>query len=296
MFPWLLRPATALLAMVLTVSPNHRFLQYGDGRPFFWLGDTAWLLLSKLDRASTSRYLNDRQGKGFSVIQVMILHGANEQTIAGVPALTGGKPEEPYVDTKPGEYGYWQHLDWVIDQAAQRGMFLALVPSWGSLVKKGDLNQHNVVPYAAFLARRYRDKPNIVWIVGGDTPGDQNTIVWKMMGETLKKEDPGHLITFHPFGRTQSSTWFHNESWLDFNMFQSGHQRYDQDTKSSKHFGEDNWRYVRDDYARQPAKPVLDGEPSYENIPQGLHDPSQPYWTAGDARRYAWWSVFAGAC
>ena len=44
-----------------------------------------------------------------------------------------------------------------------------------------------------------------------------------------------------------------------------------------------------------PAKPTIDGEPSYEGIPQGLHDPSQPYWKASDVRRYAYWSVFAGA-
>ena len=295
MFASLLRPVIALLMAALAVAPNRHVLQDQDGRPFFWLGDTAWLLLSKLDRADTLRYLDDRHGKGFTVLQVMVLHGTNEQTVAGVPALVDGKPEKPYVDTKPGEYGYWQHLDWVVDQAGQRDMFLALVPSWGSLVKKGDVNARNIAAYATFLAHRYRDKRNIVWIVGGDTPGDQNSAVWKTMGATLKKEDPGHLITFHPFGRTQSSAWFHNEAWLDFNMFQSGHQRYEQDTKSPHRYGEDNWRYVREDYARQPAKPVLDGEPSYENIPQGLHDPAEPYWTDRDARRYAYWSVFAGA-
>ena len=42
-------------------------------------------------------------------------------------------------------------------------------------------------------------------------------------------------------------------------------------------------------------KPVLDGEPSYEKIPQGLHDPNEPLWQDFDCRRYAYWSVFAGA-
>jgi hypothetical protein len=41
---------------------------------------------------------------------------------------------------------------------------------------------------------------------------------------------------------------------------------------------------------------VLDGEPVYEGIPQGLHDTLQPLWTADDVRRYAYWSVFAGGC
>jgi hypothetical protein len=114
------------------------------------------------------------------------------------------------------------------------------------------------------------------------------------MGGLIRKLDPNHLITYHPFGRTQSSTWFHDEPWLDFNMFQSGHRRYDQDdTPNPK--GEDNWRYAQEDYARTPVKPTVDGEPSYENIPQGLHNPKEPYWTDKEIRRYSWWSVFAGA-
>jgi hypothetical protein len=75
-------------------------------------------------------------------------------------------------------------------------------------------------------------------------------------------------------------------------MFQSGHRRYDQGGGEK---GEDNWKYVLEDLAKLPPKPTLDGEPSYENIPQGLHDPKQPRWTDRDVRRYAHWSVFAGA-
>ena len=40
---------------------------------------------------------------------------------------------------------------------------------------------------------------------------------------------------------------------------------------------------------------MLDGEPSYEDIPQGLHDFNEPRWKDCDVRRYAYWSVFAGA-
>ncbi len=120
MLALLLRPVAALLMTALTVAPNHHFLQYQDGRPFFWLGDTAGLLPGKLDRADTQRYLDDRHHKGFTVLQVMVLHSTAEQTVAGVPALLDGQVARPYVDTKAGEYGYWQHLDWVVDQASER--------------------------------------------------------------------------------------------------------------------------------------------------------------------------------
>ncbi len=275
----------------VTVSPNGHFLQYADGRPFFWLGDTAWLLFERLNRADTEAYLEDRRAKGFTVVQAVLLHTANAKDVEGNFALVKGDPGTP--DVKAG--GYWDRVDWVIDRAAEKGIYVALLPVWGSLVKAGQLNQANAAAYATFLALRYKERPNVFWIGGGDTPGDENGEVWNLLGRTLKKEDPAHLISFHPFGRTQSSMWFHNEAWLDFNMFQSGHQRYDQDTTSPNRYGEDNWRYVRDDYARQPAKPVVDAEPSYEGIPQGLHDVSQPYWTDADSRRYAYWSVFAGA-
>jgi hypothetical protein len=273
----------------LQVSENGRFLQTADGKPFFWLGDTAWLLFHRLNREQTLRYLDDRQTKGFNVIQVMLLRSTTDTSAAGDAALIDEDPPRP----NPG--GYWDHVDWVLDRAAERGIYVALVCSWGSLVSSGKLHEGNVEPYTRFVVNRYKAKPNLVWVVGGDVHGDRKTEVWQTMGRVIKELDSSHLVTYHPFGRTQSSTWFHNAPWLDFNMFQSGHRRYDQDeTPNAK--GEDNWKYVLEDYARVPAKPTLDGEPSYENLPQGLHDPKEPYWGSNEVRRYAWWSVLAGAC
>ncbi len=302
--PYLLalsEPAAAGSALgPIRVSADRRFLQLPDGTPFFWLGDTAWFLLSRLNREETERYFEDRAAKGFNVVQVVVLGNPQSRNAYGVPALVEGDPARPNVTpgadpARPGEYDFWDHLDWVLERAAGRGIHLGLVAAWGSMVDRGHLHEGNIQAYARFLAGRYRHRPNIVWILGGDTRGDRHPEVWRAFGRRLKQEDPEHLISFHPFGRTQSSSWFHSEAWLDFNMFQSGHRRYDQDGAPNAK-GEDNWRYVLEDYARRPPKPTLDGEPSYEDIPQGLHDPSQPYWTAADCRRYAYWSVFAGAC
>jgi hypothetical protein len=152
--------------------------------------------------------------------------------------------------------------------------------------------------YAAFLANRYKDKTNIIWLNGGDIKGSDALDKWNAIGNTIRSIDKEHLIGFHPRGRNSSSAWFHNETWLDFNMFQSGHKSYEQDTASNEtlHYGEDNWRYVNDDYKLKPVKPTFDGEPSYENIPHGLHDSAEKRWAAPDIRRYAYWEVFAGGC
>lgn len=277
-----------LAAQTLQVSENHRFLQTSDVKPFFWLGDTAWLLFQHLSKEDTIRYLDNRKSKGFNVVQVMVLHAVNDRTADGAAALANEDPGKPQAG------GYWDHVDWVIDRARERGIHIGMVCAWGSIVNSGKLNEGNVEAYTRFLVERYKSKPNIVWITGGDTRGDRKAEVWRSMGALIRELDSKHLITYHPFGRTQSSTWFHKEPWLDFNMFQSGHRRYDQDnTPGAK--GEDNWRYVAEDYALRPIKPTLDAEPSYENLPQGLHDPKEPYWTDKDVRRYAWWSVLAGA-
>ncbi len=286
----------------LEVSENRRFFMDQDGKPFFWLADTGWLLFTRLTREEADRYLTDRQQKGFNVVQVMVVQALRTVNVYGDSALTNrdlGAPKltEGSAFDNMEEYDYWDHVDYVVDKAAEKGIRIGMVPIWGNAVKNGKTSVAQATAYARFLARRYRDRPNVVWLNGGDIQGDVVPEIWEAIGGILRKEDANHLITFHPFGRMQSSKWFHDREWLDFNMFQSGHRTYAQDNEAKDlRYGEDNWRYAEADYARQPVKPVLDGEPSYENIWHGLHDKTQPVWTADDVRRYAYWSVFAGAC
>lgn len=286
----------------LKVSENRRFFTDQDGKPFFWLADTGWLLFTRLTREEADRYLADRQRKGFNVIQVMVVQSLRSANVYGDSALTERMLDRPNVTegvsfADSQQYDYWDHVDYIVGKAAEKGITIGMVPVWGNAVKNGKASPAQARAYASFLARRYRDRSNIVWLNGGDTRGDVVPDVWEAIGSTLRAEDPSHLITFHPFGRTQSSKWFHDREWLDFNMFQSGHRTYAQDIDAKDlKYGEDNWRYVETDYALKPVKPVLDGEPSYENIWHGLHDKTLPVWTVDDVRRYAYWSVFAGGC
>jgi hypothetical protein len=284
----------------IVVSENKRFFATASGEPFFWLGDTGWLLPSKLNRDEAEIYLTDRKQKGFNVIQVMVLHEIKAVNAYGdsaiinrnvaTPATTeGSAPEDP------DQYDYWDHLDFIVNKAGGLNLYMAMVPVWGSNVKAGYIDVGQAKAYGKFLTDRYKGKHNIIWLNGGDIKGTDGFEVWQALGAVLHEHDSSHLTTFHPRGRTPSSQWFHNEQWLDFNMFQSGHRTYEQDTsKTELRYGEDNWRYVNVDYAKQPIKPTVDGEPSYEGIPHGLHDTTQARWTDDDVRRYGYWSVFAG--
>ena len=283
----------------LQISGNGRYLMHENGTPFFWLADTGWLLPERLDRDEAAYYLEQCSQAGFNVVQV--------QTVNNVPAFNAyGQSSMPdgfdfsRID-REGTYGYWDHMDYIVRTAERNGIYIGMVCIWGGLVRNGLMNEEEAQRYGTFLANRYKDCPNIVWIIGGDTRGDQNTEVWEALARAIKSIDRNHLMTFHPFGRTLSTTWFNDAEWLDFHMFQSGHRRYGQrkgdgSDMVDSNVAEDNWRYAEASLSHTPLKPVLDGEPSYEDIPHGLHNPCEARWTANDVRRYAYWSVFAGAC
>lgn len=258
-----------------------------NGKPFFWLGDTAWLLFEKLTCSEIEYYLSDRADKGFNVIQATILH-----TTSGVES------------GKTVCCGYFDKIAAAADYAKSKGIYLALLPCWGELVKKQIVNAANYQTYARFLGERFKDRDNIIWMLGGDIRGNEAFNLYCGFAEILKEYNPERLISFHPFGRTGSYKWFNGCDWLDFNTFQSGHRRYGQSfaggydnlNDGETDYEEDNYKYILESRSLTPLKPCLDAEPSYEGIVQGLHDFSQPYWEARDVRRYAYWSVFAGAC
>jgi len=277
----------------LKVSSNKRYFENGD-KPFFWLGDTAWLIFTNISEKEAYTYLKNRADKGFNVIQSCLVYATE-----GMRDINKMPVKRYDVASKE----YWEHCDSIIDMAEDLGLYMALLPSWGSLLKNNIIIDENAEKYAAFLAKRYGKRKNVLWLLGGDIKPFGYENIYRKMASVFRKNTDEQLIGFHPFGRCSSTMWFADEDWLDFNMFQSGHRRYDQgdlgawddNTVNDAFYGEDNWRYVKRDY-KLSEKPTLDGEPSYEWILQGLHDITQPYWVARDVRRYAYWSVFAGAC
>ena len=283
----------------LQVSANGLYLQHADGTPFFYLADTGWLLPQRLDRDEAGYYLGRAAKAGFNVVQVQTVNGVPTMNVYGQYSHPSGY-DFSAID-RPGVYGYWDHMDYIVDAAARQGIYIGMVCIWGGLVKAGLMDEEQAVAYGTFLANRYKDKPNIIWIIGGDVQGSIKTEVWETLARTIKSIDSEHLMTYHPRGRYFSAKWFSRAEWLDFHMFQSGHRRYGQDYGNADYpiplgTEEDNYMYVDSTWSYPPIKPVLDGEPSYEDIPMGLHDADEPHWQANDVRRYAYWSVFGGAC
>ena len=89
----------------LRVNAGGRFLEDEAGRPFFWLGDTAWLLSQKATRDEAELYLRTRAAQGFTVIQAAVVMG--DERVGGTllpnaygdQAFIGGNPARPLPQT-----------------------------------------------------------------------------------------------------------------------------------------------------------------------------------------------------
>ncbi|MGV3519368.1 glycoside hydrolase family 140 protein [Luteitalea sp.] len=282
-------PVAAQSLPRLAVSENKRFLVQADGTPFFWLGDTAWELFHRLSREDAERYLRNRAARRFTVIQAVALA---ELDGLHAPNAYGERPLLDDDPTRPNE-AYFAHVDWIVRKANSLGLYVGLLPTWGDKWNKKwgvgpeIFTPENAEAYGRWLGTRYKDA-GVIWIVGGDRPieSDAHRAIVAATARGLRAGDGGaHLITFHPSGGHGSAEWFHEADWLDVNMRQNGHTpeftgRYDQ---------------TRGDYDRTPTKPVLDGEPIYEDHPVAFNAKQSGHSIAGDVRRPLYWNLFTGA-
>ena len=273
-----------------TVSSNQRYL-LKDGKPFFWMGDTAWELFHRLTREEADQYFKRRSEQGFTVIQAVVLaefDGLHAPNPYGHIPLTDNDP------TKPVE-AYFTHVDFIIDKAAAYNLNIGLLPTWGDKVYKDKwgkgpeiFNTQNAKEYGKWIATRYKNKKNVIWILGGDrNPRNESDIsIWRSMAAGIMEATAGKaLISFHPQPTNLgSATWFHKDAWLGFNMFQNGHCRdipvYDK---------------IMAAYNLQPIKPVMDSEPIYEDHPVCFNAKDLGTSNAYDVRKMAYLDLFAGA-
>ncbi len=275
----------------LKISENRHFIIFEDGTPFFYLGDTAWELFHRLSKTEAEKYLENRRQNGFTVVQAVALA---ELDGLNVPNSEGEKPLLDNDPNKPNEK-YFAHVDWVIKKAEEKGIFIGLLPTWGDKWNKKWGNgpeiftPENAKNYGQYLGNRYKNSPNIIWILGGDRPieSDLHRQIITGMVTGLKEGDGGfHLISFHPTGGSGSSQYFHNDQWLDFNMRQNGH---------SLSYTE-RYHMTEKDYNLLPVKPVIDAEPIYEDHPINFKPDQNGHSTAADVRRTLYWNLFSGAC
>jgi Protein of unknown function (DUF4038)/Putative collagen-binding domain of a collagenase len=276
----------------LKVSDNKRFLVHENGKPFFWMGDTAWELFHRLNKEQAIFYLKKRAEQGFTVVQAVALaefDGLHAPNTEGDTPLINDDPRQP-------NEKYFQHMDFIIDEAAKVGIVIALLPTWGDKVYKNSwgngpevFTADNAKVYGKWIGMRYKDRKNVLWLLGGDrNPRHEADVkIWREMAAGVVEGVGGQsnaLISFHPQPNEKGSAeWFHTDEWLDFNMFQTGHCR---ETPV--------YNLIQKVYDLIPAKPVIDGEPIYEDHPVCFNK-ELGISNAFDVRKAIYFNIFAGA-
>ncbi len=281
----------------IRISENKRFLTLEDGSPFFWLGDTEWELFHALTLDETREIFAIRKEQGFNVIQAVLLA---ERDGLGTPNAHGRLPllfddsgaADPLMPDLEGPYSYWDHVDAVLDLAEKYGLYIALLPTWGDKFHPTADNQikifnpENAYRYGQWVAKRFSNRKNLIWVLGGDRSlftDEHREIVTRMAKGISDADKLCRLKTFHPSGWRSSSDDWPDADWLDFHMIQSCHSEERR-----------NDLFVRKDYDRVPVKPVLDGEPRYEDHPISFKI-ENGYFDAADVRQAAYYAVFSGA-
>jgi hypothetical protein len=300
---------------------NPHLLETVTGNTIFLNNYTLWFLLRNGKREDIPELFDFCKKNKYNMISIMILDFADRMDSAGISVYgnfafehgTNGLPDplKPIVTPGnnpevPGEYDFWDHLDYIVDLASANGIYISLHPAWGDWFsgsyngeQPGDpviFNETNAYKYGQWLGKRYKDKENVIWMNGGDRSAvyesktSQGIIEvrdyrpqYRAMAEGLadgvngKDVRDGHadysniLMSFHPRKWTvNSSEWFHNDSWLTFNTIQD--TPYDQFVS------------VAHDYNLKPVKPTWLYEGRYEGRI-----------TAWGIRYQAYQTVFAGA-
>jgi hypothetical protein len=265
----------------LKTAENGRFLVNQRGEPFLAVGDTAWSLIAQLGEEDIDLYLEDRARRGFNSVIVNLI----EHRFCTSPPKTraGLAPFEKTGDFSTPNPDYFAFAHRVVKKANDRGIVVWLFPAYlGSGggeegffrdMKAG--GRPRLRSYGRFVGERFKDLPNIVWVMGGDfTPGAADQWTVTEVAEGIRQVDPAHLMSGHGApSSTSAVAAFGDWGWLTVNAVYSYEKAL--------------FRPMQVEYHRRPIRPFVLMESVYE----GEHD-SRPE----QIRRQAYWAMLSGAC
>lgn len=258
----------------IKVAPNKRYLQYADGTPFFWLGDTWWMgLASRLHWPDEFQALTrDRLEKGFNVVQIVAglypdmfpfdKRGANE---AGFPW------EKEYTRINPA---YFDRADERLKYLVDQGIAPCIVGAWGYFM--GFMGPEKLKQHWRYLIARYGAYPvawcgageaNLPWYLAKGFPYDdrEQTTQWTSVFRYIRQTDPFHrLFTVHPTAINSFSSRHATDDpgLLDWDMLQTPH--------GEEGAAEAALNQMHESYSAKPRMPVIDGEAAYEMLGDSL--------------------------
>jgi hypothetical protein len=269
----------------LKVASNNHLLVHENGAPFLWVGNTAWEMIHFSKREEVATFMENRHRYGYTVVLTCALAEVEAMTrpnAYGFLPMLNRDPLQPVEE-------YWKHVDYVLQKAEENDIYIALVVTWGTWLHDAKIiNNENAFSFGQWIGERYKGSPNLIYILGCDREPSvdgqfDDTELWDKLATGIKSKDPNHLMSYLP--KSRSSSFFPDSKWLDFNIMQTGHEKFDNPA---------SYLWVESDYRLTPAKPTIDCEPRYEDHPVNWND-ANGFFNDFDSRQTAYWSLFAGA-
>ena len=187
--------------MTLT-KDGTRLVNTITNKPVFMVGDSGWAAITQLSNEDVKKYLADRAARGFNVVWVA---AADNVTQTSAPQNYYGNLPFDGSDFTNEDAKYWEHVDYVVQQAQAYRISLLMNPAFvgldstGGYVKSYLKSSDAIVnAYGQWIGNRYKSYPNIIWQIGGDsnTPNIKG-LKQKMsdLATGLASADPNHLVT-----------------------------------------------------------------------------------------------------
>lgn len=273
-------------AYPLKLKTGARYLVDQNNTPFFIQGDAPWELMQNLNGSDTQQYITNRANKGYNTI---LCEAIEHQFSTHPPTNAYGQP--PFltkVDATHWNFAstnelYWTNVDAVIRLAGGNGIQVMFFPAYlgfggGNEGWYADMQANTLATltnYGKFIANRYMNYTNLIYVMGGDYVAADMTIP-DAVAYGILSIDSNHLMTAHS-SRNISAVGGYNRPWLNFNSTYGGYFTY---TNASNCY-------------TNSSTPSFLIEEYYEN--ESINNlPSTPTCTGQQLRNQEWWAVTSG--
>ncbi len=206
----------------LRVVAGQRYLVDATGAPFLIHGDSPWSLIAQLTREQIDQYLEDRRLKGFNAILVELIEhkfssNAPNNIYGAAPFLAPGDFSTP-------NEAYFAHAEYAVRKAAEKGILVMLAPMYLGY-EGGDQGWYQqtltnsvavVEEYGRYLATRFRNFENILWVHGGDFAPPKLDKV-RALASAIRRVDDKWLHTFNGARSSSALGLASSEGWVSLN-------------------------------------------------------------------------------
>ena len=250
------------------LDPQKRYMVYEDGTPFFYLGDTHWMM-PDYERLHECNYpgctcgnqfkhtADDRIRKGFNVYQTYFSAARTATTRGGTPSWW----KKAYTLIDPEAFN--QTMDIMIEYLAQNGITTALgFGTHYATIHSFHQDPKPLLAFARYCVARYACYP-LIWITAQEiTNLKENAFtLWKQVGQLVGELDGYHRpngahMHVHPITDPRSAE-LNRQPWHQWWTVQGGHGGNDQLRPRSFYQGY---------YENTENKPFIETECQYEDI------------------------------